>query len=155
MGRLPKYIYPFEDVCTAADHGAGVYYIMNTMSNRMRIGQTLGIYQRMQTHYGQLQNGTHTNKALQKDWNAFGEYNFEFGILVTIPRTFHLAYAERYLRDLELHFMRLYQTKNPIYGYDFDQRPTRPAEKVYEGFFAHVSRVADDEIAKTLGEAQP
>src|SRR3954465_5124396 len=119
MGRLSKYTYPFESLFSDGDSYTGIYFILNKMSNRLRIGQARGIYHRMQTHYGQLQSGSHTNRALQEDWNAFGEYNFEFGILVTLPDSFHLCGIERHLRDLEQHFMNLYQTKNPIYGYDF------------------------------------
>jgi hypothetical protein len=133
-------------VCPSDRDPAGVYYILNTMSNRMRIGQSFRVYQRLQTHYGFLTHGTHTNKPLQVDWDAFGEFNFEFGVLVTLPeRHFAGSFTDRYLLDLERHFMRVYQTKNPIYGYDFDQRPLKPVEKVYEGFFAHLERRYDSE----------
>jgi hypothetical protein len=136
------------DILAAKAGGSGVYYILNTMSNRMRIGQTVHLFQRLLTHYGQLQSGTHTNKALQEDWNAFGEFNFEFGVLITLPDSFPINHESRHLCDLEQHFMRLYQTKNPIYGYDFDTRQLKPKKKVYEGFFAYVSRRADEDIAK-------
>lgn len=142
------------DLCVS-DGGAGVYYILNTMSLRMRIGQTVHLGQRLFSHYGQLQCGTHTNRALQEDWTAFGEYNFEFGVLVTVPYDFYPGHIDRYLLDLEQHFMKVYRTKNPIYGYDFDQRPRKPAERVYEGFFARASRFADDDIARLLGEPKP
>lgn len=147
----PRYTYPF-DLPDEDAGGAGVYFILNTVSLRMRIGQSGGIYRRMMTHYGQLMCGTHTNRALQEDWNSFGEHAFEFGILVTLPSPFYLTHQESYLRELELHFMRVYQTKNPIYGYDFDQQQRKHIPKnTYEGFFAHTSRDADREIAKILG----
>jgi hypothetical protein len=141
------------DILSAEHSDPGVYFILNTMSNRMRIGQSRGIFNRMITHYGQLRAGSHTNIALQEDWTTFGEHNFEFGILITIPRGFYLHDDERHLRDLETHFMKVYQTKNPIYGYDFDTKKNKPKEKVYEGFFAFVERYADQDIEQTLGKA--
>src|SRR5689334_18290776 len=98
------------DIMAAEQGGSGIYYILNTMSNRMRIGQSVHLFQRLITHYGQLQTGSHTNKALQEDWIAFGEYNFEFGVLLTLPDDFYAGYEERHLLDLEQHFMKLYQT---------------------------------------------
>jgi hypothetical protein len=149
----PRYDYPFLPTTDKYDDPSGVYFILNKTSNRMRIGQSLAVYARMMTHYAQLKSGIHTNRALQQDWNVFGEHSFEFCILVTIPDDFFLDDKTQHLLVLEQHFMRLYQTKNPIYGYDFDQRPVKPARKVYTGFFAHVSRFADQEIASVIGTA--
>lgn len=144
-----KYVYGNRpDIIATKGCGAGVYFILNTASNRMRIGQSIQIFQRLRAHYGQLRCGTHTNKPLQEDWTAFGESNFEFGVLVALPKDFYFGYKDRHLLDLEQHFMKVYRTKNPIYGYDFDTRLLKPAEKVYEGFFAHVEWNADRAIAK-------
>lgn len=153
---MRQYVYSGRpDILATRQSGSGVYYILNTMSNRMRIGQSSHLFQRLVSHYGQLNAGSHTNKALQEDWTAFGEYNFEFGILLTLPKHFYLGFTDRHLLDLEQHFMRLYQTKNPIYGYDFDTRKAKSTEKVYEGFFAYTEWQADRDIAETLGKDNP
>ncbi len=106
----------------------GVYYILNTFNNCMYIGQSWRIGDRWLTHVNALNAGKHTNKALQRDWNAFGARDFEFGTLVTYEPPMRLGnYSVRYLLKLEAIFINVYQTKNPIYGYNLPPKRYRKA----------------------------
>jgi hypothetical protein len=59
---------------------AGIYQIKNTRNGKLFIGTTPNL----KTINGQqftLKMGSHMNKALQQDWNAFGEDAFTFAVL--------------------------------------------------------------------------
>jgi len=62
---------------------AGVYQIKNTKNNKVLIEST----RNLQTINGKkfmLKMGSHPNKALQAEWNSFGEEAFVFEVLETL-----------------------------------------------------------------------
>lgn len=64
----------------------GVFQIKNTINGKIFIGSSLdltAIWNRQKT---QLKFGSHPNKPLQMDWNAFGEENFSYEILAEIKQ---------------------------------------------------------------------
>ena len=59
----------------------GVYQIRNLANEKVFVGSSVnlpGIFNRQRF---QLQAGSHQNKALQVDWNQFGEAGFAFEVL--------------------------------------------------------------------------
>ena len=59
----------------------GIFVIRNLANGKIFVGKSEnldGIFNRIQF---QLKANCHTQKDLQKDWNEFGEENFEFEIL--------------------------------------------------------------------------
>lgn len=60
---------------------SGVYEIRCIVNGIPYIGQAQNLDKRRQDHFSILRSGTHTNKALQNDFNRFGEENFFFNIL--------------------------------------------------------------------------
>lgn len=60
---------------------AGVYSIVNTISNRTYVGSSVDIKGRWQTHQHRLRQNTHHSKLLQRSWNKYGEGAFVFTIL--------------------------------------------------------------------------
>lgn len=73
----------------------GVYAIMHIASGRCYIGASRRLVLRFFTHQAHLVEGTHSNEALQADWNAYGPDAFTFRILDYIDDSAELFMAER------------------------------------------------------------
>ena len=62
----------------------GIYKIENRINNKVYIGESLDIQKRWELHISELNNKTHHSYKLQKDWNKYGQDNFEFEVIVTL-----------------------------------------------------------------------
>ena len=60
---------------------AGVFQIRNSVNGKMLLGSSLNLNGALNGHRFTLRIHGHRNKALQDDWNQFGEENFVFEIL--------------------------------------------------------------------------
>lgn len=65
----------------------GIYSIRHKPSGYVYIGQSVRIGFRWVQHVQQLESGTHTNPALQRDWRADGIVYFQFKILKKTTRS--------------------------------------------------------------------
>ena len=59
----------------------GVYQVRNIANGRVLLGSSLNLEGLLNRHRFTLRNGSHTNKALQKDWDEFGSDGFVFEVL--------------------------------------------------------------------------
>ena len=59
----------------------GIYGILNSVNNKMYVGQAINIYKRWKDHIDDLDEGSHYNLHLQRSWNLYGKENFKFCIL--------------------------------------------------------------------------
>lgn len=67
-------------------HKTGIYQIRNTKNGKCYIGQTYYSFdRRFYLHQWKLREGTHDNTYLQNDFNAYGEDNFCFEVIVELP----------------------------------------------------------------------
>lgn len=100
----------------------GVYYILNTINQRIYVGESLDIDQRWKQHRDALKNNRHGNSLLQSDWNQYNTDAFEFGVLVTMPDW--RIYSGKLMdsNTLERLFIRIYQSDNPALGYNTDHK---------------------------------
>lgn len=88
----------------------GIYGIYNTINNKIYVGKTLMNYgDRRDSHFSLLRNGKHTLKAMQEDWNMFGETNFKFVIL------HELQYGED-INELEIYYIKKYKDQKLAYN---------------------------------------
>lgn len=66
---------------------AGVYVIRNRANGRFHLGGSLNVHGAINRDRFELQQGTHRNAALLKDWREFGAEAFEFEVIDTLkPR---------------------------------------------------------------------
>ncbi len=63
---------------------AGVFQIQNKVNGKVLLGSSLNLEGALNGHRFTLKIGSHRNKALQEDWNQYGEENFVFEVLETI-----------------------------------------------------------------------
>lgn len=59
----------------------GVYRIRNSQDDKVYVGFATDLPARFNRHKAELKFGSHRNRELQKMWNSFGEFAFEFEIL--------------------------------------------------------------------------
>lgn len=60
---------------------SGVFQVKNTASGRVLLGSSLNLEGSLNRHRFMLKIGSHTNKALQKDWDELGPGHFVFEVL--------------------------------------------------------------------------
>lgn len=60
---------------------AGVFQIKNKINGKVLLGSSLNLNGALNGHRFTLKINSHRNKALQEDWNQYGEENFMFEIL--------------------------------------------------------------------------
>jgi len=65
---------------------AGVYQVKNLANGKILLGSSLNLEGPLNRHKFMLKISSHTNKALQKDWNEFGPEQFAFEILEEVQR---------------------------------------------------------------------
>jgi group I intron endonuclease len=65
---------------------AGVFQVKNAANGKVYLGSSLNLEGPLNRHKFMLKIGSHTNKALQKDWDEFGPDQFVFEILEEVQR---------------------------------------------------------------------
>ncbi len=65
---------------------SGVYQVKNLANGKVLLGSSLNLEGPLNRHRFMLKVGSHTNKALQNDWNELGAEKFAFEILEEVKR---------------------------------------------------------------------
>lgn len=61
---------------------SGVYCIKCKSLNKHYIGSSSNVMRRLNTHKLELSRGSHNNRALQYDYDKYGESDFEFKVIM-------------------------------------------------------------------------
>lgn len=85
-----------------------IYYIKNKINDTYYIGQTSQLNKRWSHHKSDLNNNRHHNCLLQRDWNKYGEDNFEFKSVETCDVAT--------LDDREQKWIKFFSSKNHVYN---------------------------------------
>lgn len=62
----------------------GVYRVRNMINGKSLIGSSVDLPAMLNRQRTQLKTGTHSNRALQKDWSELGPEAFDFEVLDTL-----------------------------------------------------------------------
>jgi hypothetical protein len=65
---------------------AGIFQVKNLTSGKILLGSSLNLEGPLNRHRFMLKIGSHTNKALQADWDRLGPDQFVFEILEEVKR---------------------------------------------------------------------
>ena len=101
---------------------AGVYQVKNLVNGKVLLGSSLNLEGPLNRHKFMLKIGSHTNKALQKDWDELGPDQFVFEILEEVQRRDEPGFN---LKDeLELLEMIWLEKLQPVgeRGYNLNER---------------------------------
>lgn len=97
---------------------ADIYRIRCTRNGREYIGQSLNHLARKHTHLSDLYWGRHSNKALQRDFDAYGEAAFVFELIRRVAASVTLAEEQAEIRAARAAGVNLYnhQPRQAPYG---------------------------------------
>jgi len=86
---------------------SGIYQIRNTVNGSIYIGASHKIEERFSHHKQELRAGKHYSKALQADWEKYGESCFEFLVIREIKNSdrYKIQYAYK-LDVLEEYYIK-------------------------------------------------
>lgn len=88
----------------------GIYKITNLKNNKIYIGSSNNLKQRLRQHKSFLKLNEHCNKHLQSSYNKYGIENFKFEILELVE--------EKNLEDKEEYYINLFDSTNNKKGYN-------------------------------------
>lgn len=91
---------------------SAVYKIINLQNNKIYIGSSLNVNQRLNAHKRNLRDNKHINKILQEEYNSFGVQNFVYGIIE------YVEYDKELLLDREQYWLDYYKSYDNNYGYN-------------------------------------
>lgn len=117
-----------------------IYYILNTINNKIYIGQTFNFKRRIKQHKVCLNSRNKANPILQNSWIKYGASSFEFGILELC--------SKEDLNKLEDFCMKLFNSLDREYGFNINDAY---ANKIYtEISHATINKIKMSRIKKKI-----
>lgn len=95
----------------------GIYIIKCNANNKVYIGQSINLKNRLSGHRYQLKKGIHENSHLQNAFNKYGEKCFNYDILEIVDEK---DYTKEKLNLLEIKYISLFNSANRDFGYNLD-----------------------------------
>ena len=83
------------------EKSSGIYKITNKINGKYYIGSASIICNRWWIHISKLRKNYHPNTHLQNAWNKYGEKNFEFSIIETVPKEKLIEVEQKHLDNIE------------------------------------------------------
>jgi len=95
---------------------SGIYKIVNKVNMKVYVGYTTNLYRRRQQHINELRYNKHGNRHLQKAFNKYGRFNFEFEV-IELCNFDNLCFLEHY-------WCTILRSNDSEFGYNI--KPTDP-----------------------------
>lgn len=99
------------------DYPRIVYALRHNPTGKIYIGSTRHPQKRLMTHFYTLKNGNHQVKAMQEDFDKYGD-DYSVFILDVITRW--------YDRQKEYYWMDVFHTRDPVLGYNTNDKALAP-----------------------------
>ena len=103
---------------------SGIYTITCLVNNKIYVGKSIDIKERIRQHKIKLRNGSHNNLYLLRNWVKYGEQNFKFELLE--------EYEECYLDSFENYWCNLLHTHNKNFGFNLQLTSPNNSKKASE-----------------------
>jgi len=131
----------------------GVYLIKNKVNNKIYVGSTASSFKkRFYDHTNSLNKNEHYNQFLQKSWNKYGSYNFEFIILEKCSKEDCLK-REQYHLDTLIPEYNIAKIAGSVLGLKFissEEVKTRQKERAKKLGLSHRGKKQPEHIANRL-----
>lgn len=98
----------------------GIYSIVNIVTGQLYVGSSYQMDRRKSNHFSNLRNNCHLNKQLQRDFNKYGAFAFEFKVIERVNDITSLLEREQYWID---------ELKSFINGYNHEAIARRYKKK--------------------------
>ncbi len=91
----------------------GIYGIRNTINNKIYIGKSVNIYERIRYHINKLnKKSKNDNIHLINSWHKYGRENFEYIVLEELPK------EDNILKERELYWILKLNSNQREFGYN-------------------------------------
>jgi group I intron endonuclease len=91
----------------------GIYCIRNIINNKVYVGKSINIYERMRVHINYLnKKSSNENAHFINSWHKYGRNSFEYSVLEDLPRN------EELIKERELYWITKFESTNPEKGYN-------------------------------------
>jgi group I intron endonuclease len=91
----------------------GIYGIRNIINNKIYVGKSVNIYERMRFHINKLnKKDKNDNIHLINSWHKYGRENFEYIVLEELPKN------DKILKEKELYWILKLKSNNRNFGYN-------------------------------------
>lgn len=92
---------------------SGIYCIRNIINNKVYVGKSINIYERIRVHINLLnKKSLNENNHFISTWHKYGRNSFEYFILEDVPKN------EGLMKERELYWMIKLESTNPEKGYN-------------------------------------
>ena len=78
---------------------AYIYQIINKLTQKRYIGETLNAEERKERHFSDLRKNCHHSQKLQRAFNKYGKENFEFSIIAEVSDNERFKYEMYYINQ--------------------------------------------------------
>jgi len=131
---------------------SGIYFITNTLANKIYVGSSINIPFRWNKHKSELNNNKHGNRHLQRAWNKYGESAFKFHTVLFVKIDELLDIEQQYLDKIKL-------IPDKYYNILTSARHTRlgtkhTPEAIAKMRLAQAGRLVSDETRKKISAAK-
>lgn len=99
-------------------NGACIYKITCNLNGKIYIGQTLHFRQRINEH---CRHRLHSNMPIDYAIKKYGRESFTFEILCKVCNTLSISEVKSILNDLEIYFIKKYQSNTRHIGYNLSE----------------------------------
>jgi group I intron endonuclease len=105
---------------------SGIYCILNIVNNKIYIGSSKNLQERLTNHKIMLKNNKHYNNILQNSYNKYGEHNFIYNILEFCNIKDLIKKEQKFISNLDPYYniiknvTNLNITGKIIYQYDLN-----------------------------------
>lgn len=106
---------------------SGIYMIKNIVNEKVYIGSSINLYNRLYNHLSSLRKGDHFSNHLQMSFNKYGENNFMFTVLYEDKNTdVEKEALTKSLLIKEKEFIEQHKATDKDFGYNKNSNPELP-----------------------------
>ena len=110
----------------------GIYQIKNQVNNKIYIGSSVNIKQRIAKHYALLRHDRHNNEHLQNAWSKYGEKNFSWSIIELCSEDLLLDLEQWYIDILKPEYNIQPSTTHTIHAKETKIKLSKATSKAFE-----------------------
>lgn len=110
----------------------GVYKIINLVNNKIYIGSSCNLGQRLWCHRANLRHNKHHNPHLQNAWNKYGEENFDYCIIERCSEDKQYEREQFYIDSCHPEYNIAEEVKLPSYSEESRKKHSETRKRMFK-----------------------